>query len=310
MQNIGAAALFLPAIQRISKTLKIPISKLLMPIGFSAILGGTVTLVGSSPLILLNDLLVPFHLEPFGLFDVTPVGLALVVSGILCFVVLGRFILPQGTEETAKESDGSGEAPAFQEIGETFELTTPDDYTHYRDPVRISDLKQRYLVNIVALMEPPDFKIHSPASDTIIRAGIDLVAYGPLKDVRRMAESEGMQLKDQVQVFKNDLADHASGTVEAVVAPRSSLEGKTLEEANLKDRFQVTPLAIYRQGETYRAQIGDFLLRVGDAIVLHGDWKRLQLLQKEGSLLFTTPVDVELIRPEKAVFAASGWPWR
>ena len=303
MQNIGAAALFLPAIQRISKNLKIPISKLLMPIGFSAILGGTVTLVGSSPLILLNDLLIPFHLKPFGLFDVTPIGLSLVISGIFCFVVLGRFILPQGSEETSGESTGTVEKPALEEIGDTYELSTPDDYTHYRDPVKVSDLRQRYLVNIVALMEPPDFKIHSPSSDTVIRAGIDLVAYGPEKDVRRMAESEGMVLKDQVEVFKNDLADHASGTVEAVVAPRSSLEGRTLEDVNLKDRFQVTPLAIYRQGETYRAQIGDLLLRVGDAIVLHGDWKRLQLLQKEGSLLFTTPVDVEMIRPEKAVFA-------
>ena len=66
MQNIGAAALFLPAIQRVSKQLNIPLSKLLMPIGFSAILGGTITLVGCSPLILLNDLLAPFHLKPFG----------------------------------------------------------------------------------------------------------------------------------------------------------------------------------------------------------------------------------------------------
>ncbi len=304
MQNIGAAALFLPAIQRISKTLKIPISKLLMPIGFSAILGGTVTLVGSSPLILLNDLLVPFHLEPFGLFDVTPIGLALVVSGIFCFVVLGRFILPQGTEETAKESAAGAETPPLQEIGDTYELSTPDDYTHYRDPVRISDLRRRYLVNVVAITEPPDFKIISPASDTVIRAGIELVAYGLEKDVKRMAESEGMLLKDELKVFKSEVADHASGTVEAVVAPRSSLEGKTLQEINLQDRFQVTPLAIYRQGETYRAQIGDFLLRVGDAIAIHGEWKRLQLLQKEGSLLFTTPVDVELIRPEKAIFAA------
>ena len=260
--------------------------------------------MGSSPLILLNDLLVPFHLKPFGLFDVTPIGLALVISGICCFVVLGRFILPQGSEEATGESTGTAKKPALEEIGDTYELSTPDDYTDYRDPVKVSDLRQRYLVNIVALMEPPDFKIHSPASDTVIRAGIDLVAYGPEKDVRRMAESEGMVLKDQVEIFKNDLADHASGTVEAVVAPRSSLEGKTLEEANLKDRFQVTPLAIYRQGETYRAQIGDLLLHVGDAIALHGDWKRLQLLQKEGSLLFTTPVDVEMIRPEKAVFAA------
>ena len=79
MQNIGAAALFLPAIQRISKVQKIPLGRLLMPVGFSAILGGTITLVGCSPLILLNDLLLPFNLEPFGLFDVTPIGLALVV---------------------------------------------------------------------------------------------------------------------------------------------------------------------------------------------------------------------------------------
>jgi di/tricarboxylate transporter len=304
MQNIGAAALFLPAIQRISKTLKIPISKLLMPIGFSAILGGTVTLVGSSPLILLNDLLAPFHLKPFGLFDVTPIGLALVVSGIFCFVVLGRFILPQGTEETANESAAGTEISPLKEIGDTYELSTPDDYTHYRDPVRISDLRRRYLVNVVAITEPPDFKIISPASDTVIRAGIELVAYGLEKDVRRMAESEGMLLKDELKVFKSEVADHASGTVEAVVAPRSSLEGKTLQEINLQDRFQVTPLAIYRQGETYRAQIGDFMLRVGDAIAIHGEWKRLQLLQREGSLLFTTPVDVELIRPEKAIFAA------
>ncbi len=99
MQNIGAAALFLPAIQRVSKKLKIPISHLLMPIGFSAILGGTLTLVGSSPLILLNDLLVPFGIEPFGLFDVTPVGAALVISGIVYFVVFGRFVLPRSAAD-------------------------------------------------------------------------------------------------------------------------------------------------------------------------------------------------------------------
>ena len=103
MQNIGAAALFLPAILRISKATRIAPSRLLMPIGFSAILGGTITLVGSSPLILLNDLLIPFNLKPFHLFDVTPIGLALVVSGITCFILFGRFILPQGEKESGPE---------------------------------------------------------------------------------------------------------------------------------------------------------------------------------------------------------------
>jgi len=305
MQNIGAAALFLPAIQRVSRTLRIPISKLLMPIGFSAILGGTVTLVGSSPLILLNDLLAPFNLAPFGLFDVTPVGLALVLSGILCFILFGRFILPQGSHDGDSAEDGMRPAQDefLQEIGELYELQTPENFTHYREAVRVEDLRRRYLVNVVATTEPPDYKIISPRPEDVIRSSVDLVVFGRDKDVKRMAESEEMILKERLEVFKDDVGTQTSGTVEAVVGPRSPLEGKTLKQINLQERFQVTPLVVYREGETYRAQIGDLVLRVGDAIVLHGTWKRLQFLHGEGSLLFTTPVDVELMRPEKALFA-------
>ncbi len=303
MQNIGAAALFLPAIQRVSKALKIPISKLLMPVGFSAILGGTVTLVGSSPLILLNDLMAPFNLKPFGLFDVTPIGLGLVTSGIACFVLFGKFILPKGQDSASEQQGQENGSSPLEEIGEAYELKTPDDFTHYRDPVRIDDLRRRYLVNVVAIVEPPDFKIVSPPPDMEVRSGMDLVVYGGERDVRRMAEQEGMFLKDSLQVFRHEVAESASGAVEAVVAPRSPLVGKTLRQIDLQDRFRVTPLAIYRHGETYRAEIGDLALGVGDAILIHGTWKRLQVLQGEKSLLFTTPVDVDLMRPEKAAFA-------
>ncbi|MCF8043008.1 MAG: SLC13 family permease [Desulfarculaceae bacterium] len=305
MQNIGAAALFLPAVQRISKNLKIPIGKLLMPIGFSAILGGTVTLVGSSPLILLNDLMIPFKLEPFGLFDVTPVGLALVAAGIACFVFFGRFILPGGKAEESSPAaeDRQEENQIIDELGRPWELTTPEDFTHYREPVTVDALRKRYLVNVVGLVEPPDFKVLGPAPDQEIRSGVDMVVYGQEKDVRRMAQEEGMELKEDLALFKGELADHASGTVEAVVAPRSSLAGKTLNQVDLTERFQVTPLAVYRQGVVYRAELGDLPLRVGDAVLLHGTWKRLELLHAEGSLLFTTPLDSDQLRPEKAMFA-------
>jgi di/tricarboxylate transporter len=305
MQNIGAAALFLPAVQRISRAMKISISKLLMPIGFSAILGGTVTLVGSSPLILLNDLLAPFQLKPFGLFDVTPIGLALVVSGILCFILFGRFILPQGSPDAdvAVEKGNPGLGGVLVEIGDVYELRTPDDFTHYREPLRVEDLQRRYLVTTVAATEPPDYKLISPCPGTVIRCCVDLAVLGREEDVKRMAACEEMILKRRPEVFSEEVAASVSGTVEAVVAPRSPLAGKTLNQINLNDRYQVTPLAIYREGEIYRAQIMDMALRVGDAILIHGTWKRLQLLHGEGSLLFTTPVDVELLRPEKALLS-------
>ena len=304
MQNIGAAALFLPAIQRISKSLKIPISRLLMPIGYSAILGGTVTLVGSSPLILLNDLIAPFNLKPFGLFDVTPVGLALVAGGIATFVLFGRFILPQVSREEAEETSASESNDVTTDTGESYELRTPKDFTHYRDPLLVADLRRRYRVNVVAITEPPDFKIISPSGDTVIHDDIDLVVYGRREDVVHMAEREGMTLQDMLDVFHGDLKPEVSGTVEAVVAPRSDLAGQTLAEIDLPDRFQVTPLVIYREGEVYRADIMNLPLQVGDSILLHGPWVRLKLLQNEKNFLLATPVDVELMRPEKAAFAA------
>jgi Na+/H+ antiporter NhaD and related arsenite permeases len=110
MQNVGATALFLPVMSKIASSAKIPISKLLMPMGFCAILGGTVTMVGSSPLILLNDLIETSNqslpagtdtMDTFGLFAVTPIGLALLLSGIIYFLVLGRFLLPKEKDREA-----------------------------------------------------------------------------------------------------------------------------------------------------------------------------------------------------------------
>jgi di/tricarboxylate transporter len=303
MQNIGAAALFLPAIQRISKMQKIPLSRLLMPVGFSAILGGTITLVGCSPLILLNDLLTPFHLEPFGLFDVTLIGLALVASGIASFILFGRFILPQGEAEDGGEDHGTDHDMAYSDQGEMYELNTPEDFTHYRDPVTILDLRQRYLCNVIAMTEPPDFKTVSPAPETALHSGIDIVVHGRKEDIERMAAAEGMTIKDTLETYRFDLDTTKSGMVEAVVAPRSNLIGKTLPEVNFQDRFRVSPLRIFRQEESYRAQMRDIRFQAGDVIRLFGTWKRLKTLQQEGGLLFNIPTETEYMRPEKAIWA-------
>ena len=314
MQNIGAAALFLPAIQRISKMQKIPLGRLLMPVGFSAILGGTITLVGSSPLILLNDLLLPFDLEPFGLFDVTPIGIALLFSGIGCFILLGPFILPKGEEDETQGETDSGPSCSLSmddgmpgEVNCFHELTTSDDFMDYRDPVFVSDLSKRYLVNVLALTEPPDFKTISPAPESEIRAGVDLVVWGRPGDVERMAAAEEMQLKDEITCYAKEVNENTSGIVEAVVSPRSPFAGQSLEAIRFNDRFRITPLTIYRQNETYRAKLDDIILQTGDVIRLYGTWDRLNTLHREEGLLFSLPSsDAEDMRPEKAIWA-SGW---
>jgi Na+/H+ antiporter NhaD/arsenite permease-like protein len=115
VQNVGAAALFVPVVARVSARTGVPMASLIMPMGFCAILGGTITMVGSSPLIMLNDLLDNANqslntaqaMRPFGLFAVAPVGLALLGAGIAYFLVLGRYVLPHRKERAGARGAGT-----------------------------------------------------------------------------------------------------------------------------------------------------------------------------------------------------------
>ncbi len=140
MQNVGAAALFLPVVSRISVRTNLPLSRLLMPMGFCAILGGTMTMVGSSPLILLNDLLetanealpASAQMAPFSLFSVTPVGVALVLTGILYFMLVGRWVLPseqEGGDATSGQSMKDYVKRLYGLKTDIFEVTIPAGHT-------------------------------------------------------------------------------------------------------------------------------------------------------------------------------------
>src|SRR6056297_1270952 len=154
MQNIGAAALFLPAAQRISKRIGIPVSRILMPMGFCAIIGGTLTLVGASPTILLNDLMTVGgkELEPFGLFTQTPIGICLLITAILYFVVFGRFILPSGGGETDK---GVTDVliNEYQGVNSLVEMHVPEGTgtTGLLDDLNI---RPRFLVTVIGISSP------------------------------------------------------------------------------------------------------------------------------------------------------------
>ncbi|MCF8064244.1 MAG: SLC13 family permease, partial [Desulfarculaceae bacterium] len=185
MQNIGAAALFLPALRRISRESGLPLSQLPMPVGAAAILGGTVTLVGSSPLIMLNDLLAPFGLEPFGLFSVTPVGLALVGAGIIFFILLGPLLLPGD-----RQSEGACELPTdpslyYKQLGELYELTFPEDKV---ESFKVYELCDNYLVHTVALASLDGrIKLIPPDRDSTVEPGAVIAVYGPREKIDQAA---------------------------------------------------------------------------------------------------------------------------
>ncbi|MDD9876250.1 MAG: SLC13 family permease [Magnetovibrio sp.] len=193
MQNVGAAALFLPVVSRISTKTGLPMSRLLMPMGFCAILGGTMTMVGSSPLILLNDLIVGINgslaadkkMETFELFAVAPIGLALIATGILYFVVFGRLVLPGAAGESGDSAQNLLEY--FDNIygfdGGLHEIDVPEGSS--LEGLSLDGLEVDHHIQIIAtgyhsktFLEPPrDTVIQTPCRLAVIADRASLNAF-------------------------------------------------------------------------------------------------------------------------------------
>ncbi|MFO7860866.1 MAG: SLC13 family permease [Desulfosalsimonas sp.] len=307
MQNIGAAALFLPAAQRISKRIGIPVSRILMPMGFCAIIGGTLTLVGASPTILLNDLMTigGEKLEPFGLFTQTPIGLCLLISAILYFIVFGRFILPASKGES-DEGVTNALMQAYRAFETIYEIHIPEDA---KTTGTLADLgvQTRYLVTTVAVAHAAEKdKNFVPRSSEELRPGDDLAVVGRRKNVMKMADEMGWEVKDSLESFAEALSRTSAGMAETIVSPRSELIGKTMSEVDFKTIYGVTPLALFKGNRIYYSGLTHITLSMGDTLLLFGPWDRFHILKNHPqprSLTFSTPLEGEILRPEKAKLA-------
>ncbi len=312
MQNTGAAVLFLPAIRLVtSYRLKIPVSRVLMPIGMAAILGGTLTMIGTSPLILLNDIL-PEGMPKFGFLELTPIALLIVAGGIIYLSTVGMRVLASRPEIPADEEKPEG-APSkdgilssYPLIKGPFEIYVPDEFTTDKDTAQaLTEIRRRYLVNIVASAKSGDSCEIAPLPETTIRPGQILCAYGPERAVERFVKECGLVLREEPECFKDNMFNPSlAGLVEGVVSPRSSLIGQTIKQIRFRETFGVNPLAIHQSGKTYYRQLADRPLEAGDALLLHGTWEQFHALEElHRNLIIITPFEKEFHKPEKSTRA-------
>jgi len=307
MQNIGAAALFLPAVQRISKRMGIPVSRILMPMGYCAIIGGTLTLVGASPTILLNDLIVLYdkNLEPFGLFTQTPIGVCLLTCAILYFVIFGKFVLPSGSGDDDKGVTASL-MELYHGLDNIFELHIPETYA---GGPTLKDLmiREKYLVTVVALHNRAQKDKHYvPRSTDKIMPGDDIAVVGREKNIRKLAEDMGWVVKPGLDEFAEGLSRTNAGMAETIITPRSELIGKTMAEVKFKTLYGVNPVGLFKGNKLYYGGLTRIRLQMGDTLLLQGPWERFHILKERPqprALSFATPLEGEILRPQKAKLA-------
>lgn len=317
MQNIGAAALFLPTTQRICRQLGLPISRILIPMGYAAVIGGCLTLVGSSPLILLNDLMGSWWTEntealgnrefvPYGFFSVSPIGIALVIAVLVYFIVFGKWLLPaRGADACAHFMDDALECTYGPAVGTIHELVVPSSFT----PRTLETLKIRptYHATVVCICKMGRRKrVVAPSRTDIIEPGNYVGVVCTPEKAKELARDLNWRLFSELDTFSEELTPDNAGAVEAVITPRSELAGTTLSAAKFRKRYLISPLAIYRRNRVMLENISETKLQPGDALLLFGQWEKLALLKEKPDFAFTQHIKGETTRPDRAVYAV-GW---
>ncbi|MCU7930129.1 MAG: SLC13 family permease [Candidatus Thiodiazotropha sp. (ex Codakia rugifera)] len=317
MQNVGAAALFLPVVSRISARSGLSMSRLLMPMGFTAILGGTMTMVGSSPLILLNDLILTSNkalpaeqqMEAWGLFSVTPIGIALIVTGIIYFVLAGRFVLPK----TISESSTSGTDPMqyFQDVyGLRYhlsEMVVTDGSSLIGK--QLDDIETAYSVRIIASKLSGEANRIGPgalARDVDIQAGMVLGVVADPESLVAFVEAFNLKKRPILRTFANDLSAGKAGIAEVVIPPGSSLIGKSARDVWMRKTYGLAMIGMHRNGETLREgdDIRNKPFMAGDTLVVHTQWDVLPRIEKDKNfVVVTTEYPHEELRPHKVGWA-------
>jgi len=321
MQNVGAAALFLPVVSRISARSGIPLSRLLMPMGFCAILGGTVTMVGSSPLILLNDLILTSNkalppeqqMETWGLFSVTPVGVVLVITGIIYFILAGRFVLPVTKDD--KDGSSTTASSTMDYLHNTYGI----DYSLYEVVVpedspligkKLDDVETTYRIRIIASKRSGQETRVGPntiARDTEFEAGMVLGIVAAPEHLDHFVEKYNLKKRDSLRTFAESLAATKAGIAEIVIPPSSNLIGKSARDVWMRKVYGIAMVALHRNGETLGEgdNIRDLPLQAGDTLVVHTAWDNLTRLKKDRNfVVVTTEFPQEEERPHKLGWAA------
>lgn len=274
MQNIGAAALFLPAVTRIARSGGMSVGRLLMPMGFAAILGGTISMIGSGPLILLGDLLAQKDLEPFGLFAVTPYGLLLLVLGIFLFAVFGRVLLPEGGAQDESSRTQRALVDSWKLDTQIHELVVPAGSSIVGRSREEVDLKDGFGLHVIALEEMGEV-LTAPWRHAHFAAGQTLAVLGSDENVARFVERYGLERRVTPQVFGELSGPDGGGFAEVLVSPRATVVGRAIREFALRRTYGVEPVVLLSGGEARTSDFSDQPLRAGDTLLVHGTWAKI-----------------------------------
>jgi len=287
IQNVGAAALFLPGIKNIARQSKIPASTLVMPIGFATILGGAISMVGSGSLIVVNDLLRSADMVPYRLFSVAPVGLALLTSGIAYFYIFGTRILPDRSDQTLLVSDQEKLIEVLNLPNQIWLFRIPPESSIIGKTTEQSGVWDRYNLHILGLIQGQELQ-YAPWRESSFQADQELAVLGSEASMMQFATHYNLirQEKDYRFAALNDPGQ--AGFAEVIIPHRSELVGQTIRQYGFRKRYAIEPVMLFSRGEEIRDDFSDHQIIPGDTFIVHGLWEHIGALKTGTNFVVTT----------------------
>ncbi|HEY9511942.1 MAG TPA: SLC13 family permease [Rhodanobacter sp.] len=303
------AALMIPISSRLSARTGVPLSRLLLPMAFCILAATNTTLIANSALIVLNDLIASANanllpgahtIPKFGLFSVTPIGLALGAVGVLYFYLFGAKLLPGHEDQRLKVTPGRTEsyfAETYGIVGETAELTVTAESPLVG--MSIGEVEQLHEPPLILAIKSGNEARMAPPADHVIWVGSVLGVLGPREQLNRFANNQLCRLSTRMHQLGELFNPTRAGISEVVIPPVSRFIKHTIGELRLRKRFGISVLAVNRGEQVLHDDVRAISLRAGDTVVLHSNWRDLTLAAEDKDLVVVTDIPKDVQRPTK-----------
>ncbi|MDH3615155.1 MAG: SLC13 family permease [Gammaproteobacteria bacterium] len=292
MNNIGVAALMLPVVVGVARRTRIAASRLLMPLAYSTLLGGLMTLIGTPPNLLISESMAQNGITPFELFDFTPLGGAVMIIGVLFVALAGRFLLPKKRAERDKHVSQRSLRARYKLQERTFMMRVPGDSILVGKSLAESRIGASTGLIILSLHR--DGRSETlPGRQTIIRRGDGILVQGRLDQFRELRRWSDLVIEREAPVLKSMVASkvvYASVTI----ADGSPVISELVRHAAFRTRFDVAVVGIWRRDAYRLTNLAYVPIKVNDKVLVQGEVEAIEQLEK-----FPDFSEVEIFTPEQ-----------
>lgn len=291
LNNTPIVVTLTPIIKKWCEDRGIAPSKFLIPLSYATILGGMITLMGTSTNLVIHGLLLDFGLEGFSLFTLAAVGIPVTLVGLIYLFTIGYKLLPDNKGFSQRLKEEPKEYIAEMKVTEAF--GKPGKRV---EQVGLRDLKGLYLIEIIRGKE----RISPVRSTTVIQVGDRLIFTGLISTIADLKKIKGLELETGTNIDLDGLKDGTINLVDAVVSDQSSLLSKSIKQSQFRSRYDAGVIAVHRNNERIKSKIGDIVLKPGDSLLLLTGTDFVEKYQRSNDFFVVSSLDTPAVLKQSA----------